>query len=233
MAYETCPQLDDLNWLQHGFFNRYTPVTNDVTGIQYFSEYFKRAFFLPQKHSDVSIALMENAPPQGADACYVGRNEKELALAIKTADCCPVLIACTHSKMTVAIHAGWPGALNQIVPKTLHKLRLQGAEPNRMIVAIGPCLHQENFAVQNDVRDQFATVQPEALNYFAPFEDRWKLDMAGIIKLQLKHMGVFHIWQSQIDTFANPDFFSYRRRATDPESETGRNVSLILKKEAL
>lgn len=231
MAYERCPQLEELGWVEHGFFSRSTPVTNDLTGLQYFSGQFTRTFFLPQTHSDVSIAMMENAPAGGADAAYVSHNEKEVALGIKTADCCPILLACTRSKMVAAIHAGWPGALNKIVPKTLHKLRLQGAEPSRMIVAIGPCLHQQSFAVQDDVRDRFLAEQPETGRYFETFEDRWKMDNAGIIHHQLKEQGVFHIWQSGIDTFTHPEYFSYRRRSTDPDSENSRNVSVILKME--
>jgi len=233
MTYESCPQLDELSWLQHGFFNRGSGVPSDMTGIQYFSDRFKRIFYLPQTHSDTSIALMETAPPQGADASYVLRNDKDVALGVKTADCCPVLVACTRTKIVAAIHAGWPGALNQIVPKTIHKLRTQGAEPSRMIVALGPCLQQKSFAVQDDVRDKFAALQPDALPCFEKFEDRWKLDMPGVIKQQLIQLGVFHIWQSQIDTLSDDKYFSYRRRATDPESTIGRNVSVILKKETV
>lgn len=229
MSYETCPQLNELDWVQHGFFTRNNGITNNVIGIQYFSEHFRRVLFLPQTHSDVSISMMEKAPAGGADASYVSHNDKQVGLGVKTADCCPVLVACTRTKMVAAIHAGWPGALNRIVPKTLHKLRLQGAEPNRMIVAIGPCLHQESFAVQDDVRDRFLAEQPDTKRYFMPFEDRWKMDNAGIIAHQLKEAGVFHIWQSPINTFTNPNYFSYRRRANDPDSENGRNVSVITK----
>lgn len=223
--HELCPQLSELSWLQHGFFGRENGVTNAKTGIEYFSQRFPRVSFLPQTHSATIIQRGETFPDCGADAQYT--SSSAIALAVKTADCCPILVACPSSKMVAAIHAGWPGALNQITLETIHKMQKLGANPNRMIAAIGPCLHQESFAVQDDVRDKFAAQHPGYLSHFAPFEDRWKLDMAGIVRQQLLMIGVFEIWQSQIDTLPNESWHSYRRRATDPDSENGRNVSII------
>lgn len=229
MSVETCPLLDELGWVKHGFFNRHTPVENTLTDVQYFSGQFPRVFFLPQTHSDCTVTLMQPFPDSGADACYTDKDEWGVALAVKTADCCPILLACTRSKMVAAIHAGWPGALNRIAMKTVHEMILNGADPTRMIAALGPCLHQENFAVGADVYDQFKSEQPEVMDNFTVFEDRWKMDMVGILTHQLKFMGLFQIWASQHNTYSNPDYFSYRNRHNDPASATGRNVSIIAK----
>lgn len=232
MRHETCPLLEELSWIQHGFFNRYTPVDAGLADIQYFSATYKRVRFLPQRHTDISVTLMEPAPQQGADACYTSpqdRVDREVALAVKTADCCPVLLACTKSKQIAAIHAGWHGALSNIVKKTIHKMILDGAEPTRMIAAIGPHLHVDNFHVREDLYNRFAAEQPESLSHFIPHEDHWNFDLSGLVGDQLRYMGVFHIWQSAHDTFSNPDYFSWRKRDNDPESETGRNVSIINK----
>lgn len=230
MTIEKCPLLEELGWVKHGFFNRKTPIASDMTGIQYFSGDFPRAFFLPQTHSDVAIPLLAEFPETGADASYSDAGgDRQVALAVKTADCCPILIACTRSKSIAAIHAGWPGALNQIVMKTLHQMVLDGCDPTRMIAAIGPCLHKESFNVRKDLYDRFMAEQPEYIDYFEPFEDHWKLDNIGIISHQLKYMGVFNIWVSGHNTFTNPDYFSFRDRIRDPSNETGRNASLIAK----
>lgn len=229
MSHETCPLLDELGWVKHGFFTRHAPAQNTLTGIQYFSAEFPRTFFLPQTHSDQSVALLENFPEGGADASYTDKDEWGVGLAVKTADCCPILLACTRTKTIAAIHAGWPGTLNQITMKTIHKLVQNGADPTRMIAAMGPCLHQPSFAVGQDVYDKFQATQPEIMHNFEPFEDRWKMDMLGILTYQLKFMGIFNIWSSQFDTFTSPDHFSYRNRQADPDSETGRNVSIICK----
>jgi YfiH family protein len=215
--FETCPLLEEIPWIKHGFFS--ADITHTMIGIEPYKEY-PRTLFLKQTHSDKILTDINN--DQEADASIT--NETGLALAIKTADCCPILLVCTDTKEIAVVHAGKLGAANRIASKTVEQLIHNGAKPENIIAAIGPCIHQETYVVQDDMRDLFVNDQLEALKHFIRFEDRWKMDVPGIVKQQLKNIGVGEMWQSPINTFTDPRFASYRKDKT-----TLRNVSLIVK----
>jgi YfiH family protein len=164
--------------------------------------------------------------PAHADASITDKSGT--ALAIKTADCVPLLLVCTKTKMIAAVHAGWQGALNRIAAKTVKKMIDKGAKPSRIVAALGPSLHQESFQIQEDVRDKFRDAQPETIGFFKTFGDRWLLDMSGIVAHQLAQEGVTKIGHSPTNTYTSPNHYSFRRRHDDPANETGRNVSVIM-----
>ena len=226
MSYETCPLLNEIPWIKHGFYDESNPCANTagMKGIRFFNDEYPQAKFLKQDHTDAILTDQDDPLTSIADAMIT--DEENIALAIKTADCCPVLLVCTDTKQIAAVHAGWPGAVNQITAKTAEKLIKHGARPENIIAAIGPYIHQETFPVQDDVRNKFIKKQPEQLNNFIVFEDRWKMDVANIIKQQLEILGIQKIWVSKINTFTDLNYSSHRRRKDELPI---RNVSLIVK----
>lgn len=225
MTYETCPLLDEIPWIKHGFYDASNPCADakQLAGVLRFNDDFPSTLFLKQQHTDRFIeTAFESETP--ADAAIT--SEANLALAIKTADCCPVLLTCTKTRQIAAVHAGWPGALNRITEKTIIGMIENGADPAMMIAAIGPSVHQETFPVQDDVRDQFPQ---ETMKFFVPFEDRWKMDVAGIVRQQIEQTGIRKIWQSSINTFTNPTYYSYRRFTNGLSPNFASNISIIQK----
>lgn len=212
MTFETCPLFDELDWVRYGFFGRDVAQTNS----------FEPIFFLPQKHTDVIIKPDDALPESGADAVLTDKVHQ--AIAIRTADCVPILLACTHTRQIAAVHAGWRGALNRIVPKTIERLCAAGAKPETLRAALGPSIHAVDYPVQDDVRDPFMADQPETASFFKPFQDRYCLDVAGIVTQQLRQSGVNTLWQSRINTFTDPAYASYRRN-----KPSGRNISVIMR----
>ncbi|MDB5478798.1 MAG: Multi-copper polyphenol oxidoreductase laccase [Alphaproteobacteria bacterium] len=227
MIIETCPLLDDIPWIRHGFFGKENPyaAVKKLSGLHRFSHAFPQVLYLKQTHTDNVITEIDEVDAE-ADAFVT--HKPDLGLAVKTADCCPILLVCTATKQIAAIHAGWRGALNGITVKAIEKMLARGASPLSLIAAIGPNIHSENYPVQADVYNAFAIAAPEALDFLTPFEDRWKLDVAGIIKQQMARLGVRKIWISEIDTFSDPRFSSYRQYQANSLPDL-RNVSLILK----
>lgn len=228
MIVETCPLLEEIPWIRHGFYGIDNPCvqTQGLSGIHPFNDDFSDTLFLKQVHEKTILADGDDMT-QTADAAITGR--PGLALAIRTADCCPILIACPATRQIAAIHAGWPGALNGITRDAVARLVENGATSSGMIGAIGPAIQAATYPVQDDVRDRFMAQNPETAPFFTPFEDRWVLDVPGIVRQQLTQNGVSAIWQSAINTFTNEDYCSYRRFMKQGQPATGRNISLIMK----
>src|SRR5215475_3761335 len=62
-----------------------------------------------------------------------------LLLAIKTADCAPVLVVDAKRRVVGAFHAGWRGTAARVVEKGIGEMRRQfGSDPRDLRAAIGP-----------------------------------------------------------------------------------------------
>jgi hypothetical protein len=83
-------------------------------------------------------------------------NTAGLLLAIKTADCVPVLVADLKRRVVGAFHAGWRGTLSRVLEKGVGEMRRQfGSAPRDLRAAIGPCVRRCCYAVGEDVRAEF------------------------------------------------------------------------------
>jgi YfiH family protein len=79
-----------------------------------------------------------------------------LLLAIKTADCVPVLVADVRRRVVGAFHAGWRGTAARIVEKGIGEMRRQfGSQPRDLRAAIGPCIRACCYSVGVEVRAEF------------------------------------------------------------------------------
>lgn len=82
--------------------------------------------------------------------------ERGLLLGVQTADCVPVLIADTRTRVVAAFHAGWRGTLARIVERGVGMMRMEfGSRPKDLVAAIGPSIGRCCFAVGEEVRSEF------------------------------------------------------------------------------
>jgi YfiH family protein len=83
-------------------------------------------------------------------------NTLGIVLAVKTADCVPVLIADAKRHVVGAFHAGWRGTVARIVEKGVGEMRRQfGSEPRDLRAAIGPCVRRCCYTVGDEVVAEF------------------------------------------------------------------------------
>jgi len=83
-------------------------------------------------------------------------NALSLLLAVKTADCVPVLVADIRRRVVAAFHAGWRGTVARIVEKGVGEMRHQfGSLPRDLRAAIGPCIRRCCYQVGHGVRAEF------------------------------------------------------------------------------
>ena len=110
---------------------------------------------LKQVHSDL-IHVVKSKTSKTLVGDGVITNVPEIALAIQTADCFPVLLVDTRNRAVGAFHAGWRGTLHRIVEKGLGKMRREyGTQPENVLAAIGPGIQECCYEVGEEVRAQF------------------------------------------------------------------------------
>lgn len=156
-----------------------------------------------------------------------------LGLCIATADCVPVLIYQRMGHLIAAIHAGWRGVANQIIPKTVAKLSELGAELSSLEVYIGPHIQQASFEVGHDVREEIlATLAPGSDRQAVYQELEGGKSLVDLNKIALAQLSQSRISSNQIhnfpkDTFRDQKFHSHRR----DKEKAGRQLSFICRHE--
>lgn len=173
-----------------------------------------------------------------------------VALAIMTADCVPVMIAtdaADNNKLIAAIHAGWQGLSKDIIAKTVQKMVHQfdfaagdnaTAEMHKVTRGwhawIGASIAQSSYEVDSRVKDAVLSVlnvsDAVATQLFQPNADKvghYFADLPAIAELQLKACGIHQVHKSGLDSHGDARFYSYRRQTQHQLPATGRMATLI------
>jgi YfiH family protein len=153
----------------------------------------------------------------------------DVALAILTADCQPVLFADPEAQVIGAAHAGWRGALDGVLEATVAAMEGLGADRNNITAVIGPSISQSAYEVGPEFMDDFLAEDIQNTRFFIQGSgDRMMFDLPGYGLHRLREAGVGHAVWTRHCTYADPDrFFSYRRTTHAGEADYGRLISAI------
>lgn len=157
--------------------------------------------FIKQRHGDI-IVKAEMGTPQKGDALVT--DERNLCLAVRIADCIPILLYDPRKNVIASIHAGWRGTARKIAGKTLKYMEDKyGVNPADVVAGIGPSIGPCCFEVKKDVASQFEDKYRTGGNI-----DLWKANYH-----QLVESGVYskNIEISRVCTKCSLNkYFSYR-----------------------
>lgn len=168
----------------------------------------------------------------GVDALCT--NIPGICIAVKTADCIPVLIYDDVLNVISAVHAGWKGTVQRIVEKNIGVLiENYGCNAANLHAIIGPGISLQSFEIGDEVYERFhkAGFPMEKLSKRFPAKDvaleKWHINLFECNRLQLIIQGLLpqNIHVANIDTFTNENFFSARRM----KDCTGRIINGIIK----
>ena len=190
----------------------------------------KNIFLLNQIHSNKFIYIDNrynlNIKPK-ADAVIT--NQRNLPVAVLTADCAPILICDDKKKMVAAIHAGWKGAYKDIVKKVIKFMVKKGCKLRNVTAAIGPCIALENYEIKQDFIKKFIKKDKKNKIFFKKIKNKNYFNLRRYIYSQLKNLELKNIDIINKDTFnVKNNFFSARRSISRNENDYGRNISIIM-----
>src|SRR5580693_10299831 len=121
-----------------------------------------------------------------ADAALT--REHGTVLAVKMADCMPVLL-CRRDGTAVAVaHAGWRGLAAGVLEATVAGL---GAGADEILAWLGPAIGPAHFEVGDEVRAAFCARDPHAAGAFTRnARERWHCDLYQLATQRLQDLGV-------------------------------------------
>lgn len=193
-------------------------------------------------HSSTPSPSPDSAPDEPfpfPDADGLMSEQRGQALWVASADCTPALIADVETGAVAAVHAGWRGTAQQIIPVAIRQMQQQGSQIANIRVALGPAIDGDVYQVSTTVAAQ---VGQTALPNHTPLEsleakdietiltqvnalpnspvlpddqeNRVRLDVRRVNQLQLEALGLEpdQVAIAPYCTFQTPEhFFSYRR----------------------
>ena len=171
-------------------------------------------------------AWAQEARPR-ADAMVT--DTPNLLLGILTADCAPVLFADHEAVVVGAAHAGWRGALAGVTDATIEAMERLGARREHIHAAVGPCIAQPSYEVDQAFRARFLDADGDNERFFvAGPTGRPHFDLEAYVIHRLITAGIDEVEALNLDTYADADrFFSYRRSTHRGEADYGRQLSAI------
>ncbi len=256
LPYLTCSLLDDFS---HGFFTQQcSPKTPEAlvsalhppAQVVRVKQVHGDAVLTPSEVKAALQALLDSAKA-GSPAGLPADSSADLptlppadgllteqagqAVWVCSADCVPALVADPETGQVAAVHAGWRGTAQEILPKAIARLLAQGSQLEKLQVALGPAIAGEVYQVSTTVAAEVgATIlsqppDPEAtaeqivaelkqLSESPVLDDpqpgRARLDVRQVNRLQLAKLGLTpeQIAIAPYCTYQQAEhFFSYRR----------------------
>ena len=166
-----------------------------------------------QVHGTAVVHSAEWHAEVEADAIWT--DQPALAVAVRTADCLPVLMASEDGAVVAAVHAGWRGLLAGVLEATVQALPVAPAD---LRVWLGPAIGPTRFEVGPELRQAFVEDWAEsAVHFQAGQGDRWWANLPALAIARLQRLGVKAITHSGLCTASDALHFDSHRRDRSPD----------------
>jgi YfiH family protein len=203
--------LQAFDWLVHGFGTRWSESFGSCRNLA----------TLHQIHSDIVVAGGGRSGCLGEGDALL-ENTPGLVVAVKTADCIPLLMVDPVHRAVAAVHAGWRGTARNIAARAIAEMAGKfDTRPQDLHVAIGPGIGKCCYQVGPEVALEFAEYDAALSNSAQPVH----LDLGDINRRQAAACGVNlgQIYLAGICTMCNQEFHSFRR----DKDRAGRMLSVV------
>ena len=159
-----------------------------------------------QVHGDTVDVVEERRTPDRPEADGIVTTRPGVVLAVRAADCVPVLLADPKAGVIGAAHAGRPGLAAGVVSRTVERMRALGASD--ITAWVGPHVCGACYEVPADMQAEVGAVEPASVattSWGTP-----SLDLGAGVTAQLERAGVTVVDRARC-TRESPDLYSYRR----------------------
>lgn len=219
-----------------------TSPAGDMRKIQVIEHFLREQDFTPRKivllEQIHSINIVSPDPLHLGDieileeADGVVTREKGALLAVRVADCVPVLYFDSQAGVIGAAHIGWRGAAKNMMKEMILRMEKQGAHAEHIRVALGPSIGECCYTVDSD---RYVLFMEEMERFekriFRPHGDGFHLNLTRLNYelamengVQKNHIEIFPFCTS----CDSKRFFSYRRQYKKHPEKFGEMMGYIM-----
>jgi len=207
-------------------------VTKNLSKIaDYFAKHPNNLKSLNQNHTYKVVTVNDvTQMTSNIEADALVTNKPGIILGVYTADCTPILFADAKNRVIGATHAGWRGAVGEIIENTIKAMLDLGAKHNSITACIGPCIQQTSYEVDNSFKIQFLEKSESYDKFFIPSSrtNHYMFDLPGFCESKLLKFGISKVENLKIDTYPEENlFFSCRRAFHHKQEAFGCQMSAI------
>ena len=186
-----------------------------------------KLILMHQTHSNKVVEVKKNNYRKKIIADAIVTQMEDLALAVVTADCAPIIVYDIKNQIIGCIHAGWKGALSGIIDNTIKKIKKLSSK-NKIYAAVGPCIGNKSYEIDIEFYKKFVSKSWKNKKYFTKKTKTKKLfNLRKFVADKLLKLGV-KVDHVDKDTFAEKrNFFSYRRSSKLKHKDYGRCISTV------
>jgi YfiH family protein len=143
----------------------------------------------------VVIRKGQQIPGSRPEADALISDAPDIAIAVRAADCVPLLMADRTRGVVAAVHAGWRGTVARVAVAAVDELGHEfGTRPQDLVVAIGPNIGACCYEVGSELVDAFA-----AAGHKRYLIDRWFLSPPPARGSQVRSALTLDVARSNID----------------------------------
>lgn len=119
---------------------------------------------LPRQTHTVNAAVVDAStdPLTLTDIDALVTADPSVAIGVSTADCVPLVLVDPTAGVAAAVHSGWRGTAGRIASRAVEAMKSLGAEPERILAAMGPSICPDCFEVGPEVAAVFSEQFPGA-----------------------------------------------------------------------
>jgi YfiH family protein len=164
-----CVRLEP--WAAHVFSTRQLALTSADERALVAAVGADRLAMLAQVHG-ANVFVVDDAerlPERTERGDALATDLEGVAIAVRAADCVPLLLADRATGAVAAVHAGWRGTVARVAPAAVAAMsRRYGSRPADLVVAIGPSIGVCCYEVGSELVDAYA-----AAGHERHLIDRW------------------------------------------------------------
>lgn len=191
----------------------------------------RESLVIPRQTHSLNVAVVDSIPfdsekLENIDALVT--TLPQVAIAINTADCVPIVMVDDIARVIAVAHSGWKGTVGRIASKTVATMVECGAEISHIKVAMGPCICGDCFEVGDEVVAQFVNNgfdSPQII--LNGYGERSHIDLPQACRQSLLEIGVRDeniVLSVDCSRCNTTKFFSARRLGIN----SGRTLTMVM-----
>lgn len=171
--------------------------------------------------ADIFVATHDNKNSLPVSDALITKSPG-LAIAVTQADCQAAIFYDPINHALANVHCGWRGNVQNIYEATIKTMAsTYGSKPADLFVCISPSLgpdQSEFINYRTELPESFWSFESKKLHFNLWEISRWQLITSGVLEN--------HIQIAEVDTYANDEYFSYRRSVHQKMPQCGRQATI-------